>query len=371
MASARQRTVADLPTPALIVDLPAFERNVRTMSAYCARSTVALRPHVKTHKCPAIARRQIAAGASGLCAAKLSEAEVFLEAGFTDVLVTTPVVDTARIARLAALAHRHPTLSIVVDRAANIGALSAAADAAGVRLRVLVDLDCGAHRSGVAPGPPAVALAHQIAGSPSLEFLGFQAFASHVVHIDGFAARQSAARAVLAEALESRWLADREGLDVRVFSVGGTGTYNIDAEVRGVTEVQAGSYIFMDVMYRAIGGERGAVFDDFEPSLFVLTTVISQPYAGWATVDAGYKAAATDHQPPEPWDVGDITYRWAGDEHGILTLGHGSRPLTVGDTLRLLPGHCDPTVNLYDRLMVCVGDDVVDEWPITARGRSQ
>jgi D-serine deaminase-like pyridoxal phosphate-dependent protein len=361
----------DLPTPALVLDLDAFERNLDRMATFYRDKLAALRPHCKTHKSPVIAKQQLVRGAGGICVAKLSEAEVMAAAGIRDVLVTTGVVDSVRIHRLVGIARHAPELKVVTDHAANVDCLAEAAAAARVRLTVLVDLNCGSNRAGVSLGPPAVALAEQIARKPSLHFGGFQAFASHIMHIEGHERRRKESLAVLEDVVRTRHLAERAGLRVAILSVGGTGTFDIDCDVPGVTDVQAGSYVFMDVMYRAIGGPDGPVFDAFEPALFILATAISKPVCGEITVDAGYKASATDHQPPEVVGLGDVSYRWAGDEHGILTFRRPTREIKIGDRVVLMASHCDPTVNLYDRYFVCRGERVVDEWPVAARGMSQ
>jgi D-serine deaminase-like pyridoxal phosphate-dependent protein len=361
----------DLPTPALILDFDAMTRNLDRMARHFRGKPVSLRPHTKTHKSPAIAAAQIKRGATGICVAKLSEAEMMIGAGITDILVTTGIVDPLRIRRLVALAGTHPTLRVVTDHAANIDLLASAAAVSQVTLRVLIDLNCGANRSGVMVGAAAVALAEHAARKPSLKLEGFQAFASHVMHLPGYQERRSANLQALEGVVETRRMAERAGLEVPILSVGGTGTWDIDSELEGITEVQAGSYVFMDVMYRSIGGKRGPIFDDFEPALFVLTTAISQPVAGEITVDAGYKASATDHQPPEPWGVGQVSYRWAGDEHGILTLSRPTRPIKIGDRVLMVASHCDPTVNLYDSYWVCSGERVVAQWPVAGRGMSQ
>ena len=361
----------DLPTPALILDLDAMTRNLDRLAAHYRDRRMLARPHAKTHKSPVIARAQLVRGATGICVAKLSEAEMMIGAGITDILVTTGIVDPLRIRRLVALAGTHPTLRAVTDHAANVDMLASAAAAAKVTLSVLVDINCGSNRSGVAPGAAALALAQHVARKPSLRLEGFQAFASHVMHMPGYDARRRASLDALAGVVETRRIAERAGLDVPILSVGGTGTWDVDCDVEGVTDVQVGSYLFMDAMYRAIGGKHGPVFDDFEPALFVLTTAISQPVAGEITVDAGYKASATDHQAPDPWGVGQVTYRWAGDEHGILTLLRPSRRIKIGDRILMVASHCDPTVNLYDSYWVCSGERVVAQWPVTGRGMSQ
>ncbi len=361
----------DLPTPALILDLDAMTRNLDRLASHFRDRKMLVRPHAKTHKSPLIAKAQLVRGAAGICVAKLSEAEMMIGAGITDILVTTGIVDPLRIRRLVALAGTHPTLRAVTDHAANVDLLASAAAAAKVTLSVLVDLNCGSNRSGVTTGAAAVGLAEHVARKPSLKLEGFQAFASHLMHMPGYQERRRANLEMLEGVIETRRLAERAGLAVPTLSVGGTGTWDIDCEVEGVTEVQAGSYVFMDAMYRAIGGKNGPVFDDFEPALFVLTTAISQPVMGEITVDAGYKASATDHQPPEPWGVGQVSYRWAGDEHGILSLVRPSRRIKIGDRILMVTSHCDPTVNLYDSYWVCSGERVVAQWPVSGRGMSQ
>lgn len=361
----------ELPTPSLILDLDALERNLDRMAGFYRGKPALLRPHCKTHKSPIIAQQQLARGATGICVAKLSEAEVMVAAGVRDVLVTTGVVDAARIRRLVGVARDEPGLKVVTDHAANVDLLAEAADAAHVKLTVLVDLNCGSNRTGVSLGAPAVTLAQRVARKSSLHFGGFQAFASHIMHIEGYERRRHEDLDMLDAVVETRHLAERAGLHVEILSVGGTGTFDIDCDVPGVTDVQAGSYVFMDVMYRAIGGAGGPVFDEFEPALFILATAISQPVCGEITVDAGYKASATDHQPPQAVGLGDVSYRWAGDEHGILTLRRPARDIRIGDRIQLIASHCDPTVNLYDRYHVCRGDRVVAQWPVAARGMSQ
>ena len=361
----------DLPTPALILDLDAMTRNLDKMAAHYLERPVSLRPHAKSHKSPGVAAAQLKRGAAGICVAKLREAEMMIGAGITDILLTSGVVDPLRMRRLVALAGTCPGLRVVTDHAANVDLLASAAEMARVKLRVLVDLNCGSNRTGVATGQAAVALAQHVARQQWLGFDGFQAFASHVMHIPGYDERRRADLEALDRVVGTRRLAEQSGLEVEIVSVGGTGTYDIDCEVEGVTDVQAGSYVFMDVMYRAVGGRNGPVFDDFEPALFILCTAVSQPVMGEITVDAGYKASATDHQPPEPWGIGKVRYRWAGDEHGILTLDRPSRAIRIGDRVLMVAGHCDPTVNLYDSYWVCSGERVVGEWPVTGRGMSQ
>jgi D-serine deaminase-like pyridoxal phosphate-dependent protein len=235
---------------------------------------------------------------------------------------------------------------------------------------VFIDLDTGMNRTGVAMGGPAMDLLNAIARSDKLKFGGLQAYAGEVQHLKGYEFRRMRSRDALSRALETRHQMERAGYDVPVLSVGRTGTYNIDAAIDGVTDIQAGSYLFMDVDYRVIGGERGEVYDDFAPSLFVLTTAISQPMPGRITVDAGSKAMAVD-KTPVLRDFPGTRYRSMGDEHGVVEFGRPGVSISVGDKLALIASHCDPTVNLYDHYFACRNEQVEAVWPVAGRGLSQ
>jgi D-serine deaminase-like pyridoxal phosphate-dependent protein len=363
----------DLPTPALVIDLEAMESNLAKMNAFAEGKKIGLRPHTKTHKCPIIAKKQIAGGAVGVCAAKVSEAEVMVDAGIENVLVTSPVVTKEKIDRVLALAKRSSGVAIVVDQEKNVRDYDAAARAAGVKLNVLVDLNVGTDRTGIAMGKPALALAEAIRKSSSLSFQGLQAYAGHLQHLRGFEYRKQASLMTMGRAVETRRAIEKAGFDVPILTGGGTGTYNIDADIDGLTDLQVGSYLFMDVNYRNIGGQNGAVYDDFRPSLFVLATAISQPAQGRITIDAGYKAFATDQEPPDPLSLPGVSYRWAGDEHGVLEFRdpRGPAEVNLGDKVLLIASHCDPTVNLYDHYYPFRNERVEEMWPISARGRSQ
>jgi D-serine deaminase-like pyridoxal phosphate-dependent protein len=342
------------------------------MAAHARAKDIALRPHTKTHKCPLLAKRQLDLGAIGVCAAKVSEAEVMVDAGIDAVLITSPVVTRDKIARVVELARRSRGLQIVVDDAAAAAALGEAARKAGVAVGVLIDLDPGMGRTGVAPGPPALELLRGIARHPALRFDGLQCYAGNVMHVNGWEERRRRSLQALERAIETKGLMEREGFEVRVFTGGGTGTFDIDCDVEAFTDLQVGSYLFMDVSYRRCGGRRGGtVFDDFEPSLFVLATAISKPQSGYITIDAGFKAMSADSGVPDVWDVTGVTYKWGGDEHGILVLESPSRPIELGDQVTLVVPHCDPTVNLYDVLHPYRDGRVEELWPISARGKSQ
>jgi D-serine deaminase-like pyridoxal phosphate-dependent protein len=360
----------DLPTPALVVDQDALERNLARMAGHVKAKRVGLRPHTKTHKCPVLAKKQLALGAMGICVAKVSEAEVMVEAGVGNVLITSPLSTRDKLARVVALAKRAPGLQVVVDHPQSLALYDEAARAAKVKLRVLIDLDTGTIRTGIAPGKPALALAEQIAKSPALQLDGCQAYAGHVMHVNGHADRKQKSQAALAPCVETWQLLKQHGFEAPVFSGGGTGTYDIDDGT--LTDLQLGSYLFMDVQYQMIGDAGGPVFDDFEPSLFVLATAISQPVGGAITIDAGFKAFA--HEPdakPRFRRLEGLVYHYGGDEHGIVQYLSDARPLVLGQKAELIVSHCDPTVNLYDVIHPYRNGRVSELWPISARGKSQ
>jgi D-serine deaminase-like pyridoxal phosphate-dependent protein len=362
----------DIPTPALILDLDRFERNLQKMATHLQPQRVQLRPHAKTHKCPIIARRQIAMGAHGICVAKLSEAEVMLAAGIEDILITSQIVSKPRIENLIRLAAHCPGLTTVVDHPAVARDFIQATDAEKTPLNLLIDVDGGNHRAGCLPGRPALELAELVSRSRWLKLRGIQCYAGHAAHIIGFEARKRGSGEALARALESKALIERNGIPVERLTGGSTGTYNIDVRIQGFNELQAGSYVFMDLDYRRIGGDGNAQFLDFEYALSVLATVISKSHSDLATVDAGFKAFSTDKPfVPELKEIPGVNFRWAGDEHGILELKEPGRKIQLGDRLEFIPPHCDPTVNLYDFIYAVRGDRVEEVWPVEARGKSQ
>jgi D-serine deaminase-like pyridoxal phosphate-dependent protein len=361
----------EIPTPALLLDLDRFERNLARMAAHVDAHGKALRPHAKTHRCPEIARRQVAAGALGVACAKLGEAEVMARAGVRGLLVTTEVVAPSAIRRLTRLVAEAPDTLVVVDNAENVVALAAAATADDVTIDVLVDVDVGGRRTGVAPGPAAVALGCAVAAQSSLRLRGLQGYAGHCAHVVGWAARREASLAAMAPLAETRRMFEAAGLPVDIVAGGSTGTYDIDVALDGLTELQSGSYCVMDLDYRRIGGRAGDLFTDFEMALTVIATVVSVPTADRAMVDAGLKAFSTDRPfPPEPVERPAIAYGFAGDEHGRLTVTDPARAPRLGERIEFFPPHCDPTVNLYDRVWVVRGTRVEAVWEIAARGRS-
>ena len=366
-------TRADIPTPALVLDLDAFEANVAKMAGHLKARGKGFRPHGKTHKCPDIARALVRAGAVGSCVAKLSEAEVFAEHGIKGLLVTTQVVGRSKIERAVALAGRAPDTIFVVDDPRIAQEMNDAAAAQRgrkpVKVNLAVDLLYG--RTGIPAGEPAIDVVKSIARLPNVAFAGIQAYDGGASHTMGFEARRTRSQASMAQAVDTRRLLDRAGIACPLLSCGSTGTYNIDSEIDGVTELQPGSFMFMDIDYNRIGGQDGEVYRDFRHSLTVITTVVSRRI-GAAIVDGGFKAFSTDRAfTPELKGIEGVTYAWAGDEHGRLDLSKASADVKLGDRLEFIIPHCDPSVNLHDRIYGVRGDRVESTWPIAARGMSQ
>lgn len=356
----------EIETPALVVDLDAYERNLAHMAAALEGCGVRFRPHAKTHKSPEIALEQMAHGAIGVCCQKVGEAEVLVAGGVADVLVSNQVVGSRKIARLAALA-REARLAVCVDDLRNVAELSGAAEAAGSELAVLVEIEVGCGRCGVAPGEPARVLAAQVAESPGLRFGGLQAYHGAAQHIRTVEARRAAVRAAADLTTETIELLARAGLACEVVSGGGTGTLPFDLETGVLTELQAGSYVFLDADYARNEPVESAPGSGFEHSLFVLATVMSLPRPDRAVVDAGLKALAFDSGPPLVWRRDGLSYAQPSDEHGALEVGANAAP-AYGEKLLLVPGHCDPTVNLYDWYVGMRGEQVERVWPVAARG---
>ena len=360
-----------IPTPALVVDLDAFERNIARMAQRAATAGLALRPHAKSHKSATIGRCQIKAGARGLCCVKLGEAEALAAAGLRRLLITSPIVGGDAAARAAALVRVDPDLLLVVDHREQIETLAAAASAAKVCLSVLIDIDVGLGRTGVTKPVAAVALAEQIAGLPSLRLAGVQGYGGHWQHMVGVVERRNAVETGMARLSAALDALSVGGYHVPLVTGGGTGTFSADAALRVLNEVQPGSYIFMDNQYRdALGDDADGTF---EQSLFVQAQVISINAEEWVTVDAGLKAFATDGPVPRPAGLrfGGSRYFYFGDEHGGLMRPADGPPVTLGERVEFIPPHCDPTVDRYDVMYFVRGDVVVEIAPIEAARRSQ
>lgn len=361
------RSAEELSTPFLRLDLAALEANIAAMAEHAVRAGIALRPHAKTHKCAEIARRQMVAGAKGLCVAKLGEAEAMVAAGLDNILVTSPVVGAPAVRRLAAIAARAEILA-VVDAIGPAEELSAAIAGAGATLSVLIDLDIGLARTGVAPDE-ALALAERVARLPALRLKGLQAYAGHLMHVADADERRERSLQGLAAVAHVKAAFERAGLSAEIISGGGTGTFDIDPEARVLNELQAGSYVFMDRQYREVRLANARLWP-FAQSLFVVARVVSANHLGHATIDAGFKAFATDGGEPviASGAPDGSKYFFFGDEHGGLVLPPAAPRPRIGDLVTCLVPHCDPTVNLYDAYHVFEDGRLKALWPIEARG---
>ncbi len=356
--------VSHIDTPALVLDLAAFERNLERMAASLHGSGARLRAHAKSHKCPEIAKRQIALGAVGICSQKVSEAAVFVNAGIQDVLVTNQVVGAAKLRHLADLARR-ARMGVLVDDVQQVQALAEVASAQGVTLDVYVEVDVGGKRCGVAPGAAAARLARLVADSAALRFAGLHCYHGPAQHLRTPAERAAAIAAAVDATRATQVAVQACGLQVERITGGGTGSFLLERDSGVFNEIQAGSYIFMDSDYA--DNQRAPHDIVFEHSLFVRTSVLSRVVPTRAVVDAGLKASSVDSGMPTVWGRPELRYLKAADDHGVLGTPEGAR-IVLGETLMLVPGHCDPTVNLYDEIVCVRGDRVEALWPITARG---
>jgi D-serine deaminase-like pyridoxal phosphate-dependent protein len=341
-----------------------MERNLERMAKFFQGKAVGLRPHSKTHKSPYIAHRQLSLGAVGITCAKLGEAEVMVEAGIRDILIANQIVDRGKIARLAALG-RHADLMVAVDNPGNLEDLGDAARAHGTRIRVLVEVDIGMNRCGVPPGEPALALAQLAASKPSLVFSGLMGYEGHAVLKPTAEERHALARTSVGALVETGRLIERSGLPVRIVSAGGTGTYPATAVVPGVTEIQAGTYVFNDARRIQIGV-------DFEPALSVLTTVVSRPKPRRVILDGGMKSISQDLGPPIFKDAEHLSFSGLAAEHVLADLKEGAAiEPRVGDKVELIPSYGDTTINLHDCYYGLREGRVELVLPVASRGRSQ
>jgi D-serine deaminase-like pyridoxal phosphate-dependent protein len=361
-------SVEDIDTPALVVDLDALERNIAKMAAFAAAAGVRLRPHAKTHKCPDIARLQIAAGAVGQCVQKVGEAEALVAGGVRDVLVTNQVVGESKLRRLAALADR-ATIALCFDDPGQVDAASRAAVEAGVTLGGLVEIEIAMRRCGIAPGPAAWDLAERIANAPNLEFRGLQAYHGEAQHLVGYPVREQAIQGAIEIVRASVAALAERGLSCAFVTGAGTGTFPFEAASGVYNELQVGSYVFMDREYADVGGQDGGLYSEFEHSLFVFATVISTPAPDRAVLDAGLKSMSGEKGLPRVHARRGVEAARLSDEH--TTLRVDADDLRIGDKLWLIPGHCDPTVNLHDWFVGIRGGRVEALWEIAARGASR
>jgi len=359
--------VGRVETPALVIDLDAMERNLARMAEYAQSRRVRLRPHAKTHKCAALAQRQIAAGAVGVCVQKVGEAEALAAAGVSDIFVSNEVIDPAKLERVARLAGQ-VKLAIAVDSRLGVERLAAALQSAGTRADVFVEIDVGHGRCGVAP-VAAGALAHQVV-SNGLAFAGLQAYHGRAQHLRGAAEREATIRHAVGLVRAAQASVSAAGVACPLVTGAGTGTFVHEATSGLYGEIQPGSYLFLDRDYA--DNQASPAAPRFEHALFVKTQVMSRGVSH-AVVDAGHKSHAIDSGLPRIWQR-DLAFANGGDEHGIVRLLGGATGVLpdLGDTLWLVPGHCDPTVNLHDRYVGIRGGldaGVVEAvWPIEARG---
>ena len=350
------KPAGSVPTPALVADIDAIDANLALLAGYFADRRVKLRPHFKSHKCVTLARRQLAAGSAvGITCAKLSEAEALVAAGIGDVLIANQVVGRAKADRLAALNHS-ATVRSAVDDAGNVAELSAAAVAAGVTLGILVEVDIGMGRCGVAPGDPATALARAVAAADGLRFDGLQGYEGHVITLPNVDERREKVLASFAPLIETRRALEAEGLPVAIVSSGGTGTYDITCEIDGVDEIQAGSYALMDHRYKTVRPE-------FAIARTVLATIVSAR-PGRSVADVGVKGLGCEFGPPIVADQPEAEVAYAAEEHTAID----NLAAPVGSKVRLVPSHGCTTNNLYRKMWIARDGVIEDCWPIEASG---
>ena len=364
-------TLDALDTPAMIIDLPLMEQNISRLIERLRGTGAHIRPHLKTVKSPELAHRLLAAGAIGGCVAKVSEAEVMAQGGIEDLLITTEIVGKPKLARLVALVQRYPRIKVVVDSLLGAQALNEAMRDARLHIDVLIDLNVGQNRCGVMPGEEILTLAHALS-KPELAHIhpvGVQGYEGHLQHLHDPEERAQRCRQAMHLLTSTAAQLKEAGFPIQIVTTGGTGTAEVCASCAGVTEVQPGSFIFMDTDYR---NALGPVYSN---SLTVLSTVISRPTPTRAVVDAGLKSLSIDSGMPEPRGLPAITYQPAGDEHGILTWENrevlANLPLEVGNRIALIPSHIDTTINLHDSYYAYRDGILEAIWPVTARGKVQ
>jgi len=349
----------------MVVDLDLFEKNLKTMADYAKGAGIKLRPHVKVHKSVDIAKRQMGLGAIGVTAATIAESELMSRGGIRGVLWTKQPASDNNVIRAVQLSKADPSFLFVVDDAAVVAKVEEAAAAAKVKCRVVVSVFAGLTRQGVANGQPAVELAQRVMASKQMSFEGWMAYSGGASHTKGWVARQKKSAADLAGVNETIALAKKAGLPAGIVSGGSTGTYNMDKDL-GLTELECGSYVFMDSLYRAVGGKSdNAVYTDFENSMSVLTTVDSMHHKGQATIDYGNKAMIqlTDEVKGKPW----LKLDKQGAEYGLLRWTDGGGETKVGDRVEVYCSNLDMSTNCYERYYVAKGNQIVDVWPIMGR----
>ncbi|CAL5867430.1 uncharacterized protein PFLUO_LOCUS1649 [Penicillium psychrofluorescens] len=358
--------IDSIDTPSMIADLDLVDANLKKLMGKLLPTGLNIRPHLKTTKSAILARKMNAAGAKGVCVAKVSEAEVIAATGFDDLLITCEIVGPAKVRRLVELFRKHRGIRTVVDSEVGASAINDALARAGIEepISVLIDLDVGLHRTGVQPGEPAVALARHVSGLKHLRLIGVQGYEGHLQHLHDYEDRKAQCLASMKILTETAEALRKEGCDIQVVTTGGTGTAEFCATVPGVTELQPGSFIFMDTDY------RNAVGTFYSNSLTILSTVISKQGPRCVTIDSGLKSLTTDSGLAECKDP-RYEYGVLGDEHGSLSWAEGTPDLKVGDRVEMVPSHIDPTVNLHDFYYAYRGGVIKEIWPVDSRGKVQ
>jgi D-serine deaminase-like pyridoxal phosphate-dependent protein len=362
--------LTSLDTPSMIVDLDLMDANITTLMSRLLPTGISIRPHLKTTKSATLARRLVSAGAKGGCVAKLSEAEVMCALGFDDLLITCEVIGPVKVGRLVELWSRHRGLRVVVDSEVGARAIDEAIAGLGVggeeKMMVLIDLDVGLHRTGVQPGDAALRLARCVGECRHLRLIGVQGYEGHLQHVHGLEERREKCLESMRVLVDTAEALRRDGHDIQVVTTGGTGTAEFCASVKGVTEVQPGSFLFMDTDYRK------AIGSTYSNSLTILSTVISTQGPRIITIDAGLKSLTTDSGFAECKTEG-YTYGVLGDEHGSLEWEEGAdgKALKIGDRVEMVPSHIDPTINLHDVYYAHRNGIIEEIWSVDTRGKVQ
>ena len=359
----------DIDTPCLMVNLDALDRNIERMSKLVSGAKARLRPHAKSHKTPYIAHRQLALGASGICCAKLGEAEAMVAGGINDILVTSPVVGAAKISRLAALA-RQAKVCVVIDSPTMLETMNEATQAFGSELGIVIEIDVGQGRCGARTPEQALALAQEVSRHRNLNLFGLQGYQGILQQVRNYEERVKFVRNALEILQQSAEALKKGGIEVLVMTGGGSGSSQIDVDLGGLTELQAGSYIFMDTNYAAVQWNGKGDKIPFEPALHVLSSVVSKPTNDLAVIDAGWKSLSSDAGLPAVVEPIAEEFSFGGDEHGKIRLNSTGRSIRPGDKVTMRPSHCDTTVNLYDEIVGIRNGLVECVLQLTARGRS-
>jgi D-serine deaminase-like pyridoxal phosphate-dependent protein len=352
-------SIYDIPTPALVVEVAAMQRNIRRMAEFFASGPSKLRPHFKAHKTPEIARRQLAAGSCiGLTCATVSEAEIAAEF-CDDLLIANEIIGPGKADRVAALTRR-VSVAVAIDSAAALEHIAAAARREDVEFGVIVDVNVGQNRCGVLPGDDALGLARCVMSTRGAVLRGLMGYEGHLVGVPDRHEREVLTRRAMADLVQTARCLRDNGLPCDIVSAGGTGTYDISGRIDGITEVQAGSYVLMD-------SEYGRLDVPFEQAFWVMGTIISRPAPTRCVADCGHKSMTKDHGLPSVRDIEGAVVVALHDEHATITVP-ADAPAQVGDRIFLRPSHIDPTINLHDVFYAIEGGQAVDVWPIAARG---